>query len=302
MTYDEARALIAAHTDCMGRIDDHGLAIEIEAASALATEGGESRSKQETVNVPAVPTEEMIRAACLAQSKERFGSYEAWFDSHSGGVSERIRELVTGDYLAMIAAAPQSQVSTEGGEAVCVGCEGNPTGDNVPCAVCGGKPRHKADSRQSLTSDDLEALYSMAQGTGKTNYMIAARAFLQAAPQSQVDSGERKASARDRARRFVSDFTCEMGFAMSDHAQETMLNLFLRHAAPQSQGEKAVASGNLLDAVERTIETLNRQIALIAERAPGQYLDKMPVVRSLNAHARRLTAAIAKEKQDGAAQ
>jgi hypothetical protein len=42
---------------------------------------------------------------------------------------------------------------------------------------------------------------------------------------------ERQPSAKDQARRFVSDFTREMGFAMSDHAQEVMLNLFLRNVA-----------------------------------------------------------------------
>lgn len=73
-------------------------------------------------------------------------------------------------------------------------------------------------------------------------------------------------------------------------------------ALARKHAPRPAAQDDLTAAVERTIETLNRQIDLIAERAPGQYLDKMPVVRSLHAHARRLTAAIAKETQDGPAQ
>lgn len=45
-------------------------------------------------------------------------------------------------------------------------------------------------------------------------------------------------------------------------------------------------------AVERTIGTIERQLALIAERAPGTMLDKQPVVRSLSAHKRRLKQAL----------
>jgi hypothetical protein len=58
----------------------------------------------------------------------------------------------------------------------------------------------------------------------------AAKQAWQAALESRV-LAERKPSPKDQARRFVSDFTREMGFAMSDHAQEVMLNLFLRHVA-----------------------------------------------------------------------
>lgn len=56
--------------------------------------------------VPVEPAEEMIQAACLKQSKEKFASYAEWLDSHSSGVSDRIRDLVAGDYRAMLAAAP----------------------------------------------------------------------------------------------------------------------------------------------------------------------------------------------------
>lgn len=41
----------------------------------------------------------------------------------------------------------------------------------------------------------------------------------------------------------------------------------------------------LTEAVTRTIDTIKRQLALIAERAPGDFLDKRPVVQSLGAHA-----------------
>ncbi|WP_063800612.1 hypothetical protein [Burkholderia cepacia] len=49
----------------------------------------------------------------------------------------------------------------------------------------------------------------------------------------------------------------------------------------------------LTEAVTRTIETIKRQLDLIADRAPGDFLDKRPVVQSLSAHVRRLEKAIA---------
>ncbi|WP_230972993.1 hypothetical protein [Burkholderia vietnamiensis] len=49
----------------------------------------------------------------------------------------------------------------------------------------------------------------------------------------------------------------------------------------------------LTEAVTRTIETIKRQLDLIADRAPGNYLDKRPVVQSLGAHVRRLEKALA---------
>lgn len=57
--------------------------------------------------VPVEPTEEMIRGACLAQSSEKYESYESWWDDHSSGVSERIRSILVKDYHAMLAAAPK---------------------------------------------------------------------------------------------------------------------------------------------------------------------------------------------------
>ncbi|SAL03193.1 hypothetical protein AWB77_06732 [Caballeronia fortuita] len=40
-----------------------------------------------------------------------------------------------------------------------------------------------------------------------------------------------KPSLKDHARRFVTDFSRDVGFVMSDAQQEIMLNLFLKHAA-----------------------------------------------------------------------
>lgn len=56
------------------------------------------------------------------------------------------------------------------------------------------------------------------------------------------------AGAKDRARRFVSDFTREMGFAMSDHAQEVMLNLFLRYAPSPAIDAAGASEDDVRDA------------------------------------------------------
>lgn len=58
--------------------------------------------------VPIEPTENMIRAACLNQSMEEFSNYDEWWNSHSSGISERIRDYVANDYRIMISAAPTS--------------------------------------------------------------------------------------------------------------------------------------------------------------------------------------------------
>jgi hypothetical protein len=84
-----------------GAASPEGIALD-----ALLARQSAAIDKQEAVCVPVEPTEAMIRAACLNQSKAQFSTYEEWFDSHSSGVAERIRDLVTGDYRAMLAAAP----------------------------------------------------------------------------------------------------------------------------------------------------------------------------------------------------
>jgi hypothetical protein len=50
---------------------------------------------------------------------------------------------------------------------------------------------------------------------------------------------------------------------------------------------------SLAEAVRLTLATLQRQVDLIAERAPGPYLDKIPVWRSLRQHQMRLEKALA---------
>ena len=57
----------------------------------------------------------------------------------------------------------------------------------------------------------------------------------------------------------------------------------------------------LTKAVTHTIDTIGRQLDLIAERAPGNILDKVPVVRSLTAHKKRLEKALAAVEQHEAA-
>ncbi|KMN29652.1 hypothetical protein VI26_22855 [Chromobacterium sp. LK1] len=49
----------------------------------------------------------------------------------------------------------------------------------------------------------------------------------------------------------------------------------------------------LFDALKHIFSAIERQLELIAERAPGQFLDKRPVVQALGSHARRANAAIA---------
>jgi len=50
----------------------------------------------------------------------------------------------------------------------------------------------------------------------------------------------------------------------------------------------------LVDALDHIEKTITRQLELIADRARGDYLDKRLVVQSLQSHARRARAAIAK--------
>jgi hypothetical protein len=72
-----------------------------------------------------------------------------------------------------------------------------------------------------------------------------------------------------------------------------------RRAAELEYQVGASPSAVLTEAVDLTIKTLERQLDLIDERAPGNYLDKMPVIRSLSAHKKRLERAVeqAKEKK-----
>lgn len=49
----------------------------------------------------------------------------------------------------------------------------------------------------------------------------------------------------------------------------------------------------LLATLKHISSAIERQLELIAERAPGQFLDKKPVVQALRSHARKAYAAIA---------
>jgi hypothetical protein len=119
----------------LGELLDQGFqpsaAIASEALAELTHQSAEIRALKERVAqfeaaangavpegwklAPIDPTEEMIQAACLKQSNVEFASYAEWLDSHSSGVSARIRDLVAGDYRAMLAAAIAA--SAEKGEA-----------------------------------------------------------------------------------------------------------------------------------------------------------------------------------------
>jgi hypothetical protein len=63
-----------------------------------------------------------------------------------------------------------------------------------------------------------------------------------------------KPSLKDHARQFATDFTREIGFAMSDHAQEVMLNLFLKHAA-SAQSIADTAGAKPLDLLPNALWT-----------------------------------------------
>jgi len=60
--------------------------------------------------------------------------------------------------------------------------------------------------------------------------------------------------------------------------------------------DKAVAKESevqaLREVIDHTVKTIERQLDLIGERAPGKFLDKTPVMRSLQAHVKRLSAAL----------
>ena len=58
--------------------------------------------------VPLEPTEEMIQAGCLSQqATPEYDNYDDWFNSHSGGIVERIRNYLRKDFRVMLAAAPE---------------------------------------------------------------------------------------------------------------------------------------------------------------------------------------------------
>ena len=64
----------------------------------------------------------------------------------------------------------------------------------------------------------------------------------------------------------------------------------LPHEARHEQGDEV---RRLRKALQITRDTIDAQLEVIASRAPGNYLDKLPVVRSLKAHRARCDAALA---------
>lgn len=59
--------------------------------------------------VPLEPTEIQIQQGCISQTIGNFASYEEWWNAHSSGVSQRIRDLIAKYYRYMIAAAPEQK-------------------------------------------------------------------------------------------------------------------------------------------------------------------------------------------------
>ena len=63
--------------------------------------------------------------------------------------------------------------------------------------------------------------------------------------------------------------------------------------AAQEQTSAVPVVEQLVEALDHMSKTIKRQLDLIADRAPGDYLDKRPVVRSLQVHKKNANAAIA---------
>jgi hypothetical protein len=59
--------------------------------------------------VPVEPTDEMLDAACISQAGYINTTFKEWADNHSNGIVERIRKYLSGDYKAMISAAPECE-------------------------------------------------------------------------------------------------------------------------------------------------------------------------------------------------
>lgn len=93
------------------------------------------------------------------------------------------------------------------------------------------------------------------------------------------------------AERDAAQFTaCDMATASAQGFRDGRASLPL----PGAQEAVAQATQAALETLERTYQTITRQLDLIAERAPGTFLDKQPVVNTLRMHQKRAeTAAIA---------
>jgi len=84
---------------------------------------------------------------------------------------------------------------------------------------------------------------------------------------------------------------------MREYADNFHLSRMRVMVAEKEAYERHTPPSALREAVDLTIKTLERQLDLIDERAPGIYLDKMPVIRSLRAHKQRLERAIGQAKE-----
>lgn len=86
------------------------------------------------------------------------------------------------------------------------------------------------------------------------------------------------------------------GFTAADMATASAQGFRDGVASPAaSAGSEAVAAAArlALETLERTHQSLARQLDLIAARAPGNFLDKRPVVNTLNMHQKRTETAAA---------
>jgi len=72
-------------------------------------------------------------------------------------------------------------------------------------------------------------------------------------------------------------------------ARKTVSDALMLHVAAKES--VATAAQLALETLERTHKSLERQLELIADRAPGSYLDKRPVVNTLTMHQKRTEAA-----------
>jgi hypothetical protein len=61
--------------------------------------------------VPVEPTYEMLDAACISQCGYIDTTFKEWAEKHSNGIIERIRNYLSGDYKAMLSAAPTYEVT-----------------------------------------------------------------------------------------------------------------------------------------------------------------------------------------------
>lgn len=73
----------------------------------------------------------------------------------------------------------------------------------------------------------------------------------------------------------------------------------LNHPAPAVARPPAEVVRELVEALKNADKIIERQLELIEQRAKGDFLNKRPVVQSLNAHRTRIQKALAKAKEHG---